>query len=77
MSDVVFILGAGASKDGGAPTMPEFLDTSNQLFRTGMVNDVRKDFERVFEGIGALCSAHSKAALDLVNEVTPIFWTGA
>lgn len=31
MSDVVFILGAGASRMGGAPLMNDFLDVAQSL----------------------------------------------
>lgn len=67
MSDVVFILGAGASKECGAPLMADFLDVAQNLTRTGNVNDKKEHFENVFRAIGALQSVHSKAKLDLTN----------
>ena len=67
MSDVVFILGAGASKQCGAPLMADFLDVANQLLRSRSVEDKKEHFENVFRAIGALQSVHSKAQLDLTN----------
>lgn len=68
MSDTVFILGAGASKQCGAPLMAEFLDVANQLLRSQAVRGEKKEhFENVFRAIGALQSVHSKAQLDLTN----------
>ena len=67
MSNVVFILGAGASKECGAPVMAEFLDVARNLLATGVVGDSKEDFERVFETIGALQAVHSKSQLDLTN----------
>ena len=67
MSDVVFILGAGASKQCGAPLMAEFLDVANSLLRKKEVDAEREHFDRVFNAIGALQAVHSKAQLDLTN----------
>lgn len=67
MSDIVFILGAGASHEGGAPVMHDFLDTAQDLLTRKQTGDVGADFERVFKGIHALQRVHSKAQLDLVN----------
>jgi hypothetical protein len=67
MSRIVFILGAGASKDCGAPLMLEFLDVAKDLLLSGKVEDKRPDFERVFKIIGKLQAVHSKAQLDLMN----------
>lgn len=67
MSDVVFILGAGASKQCGAPLMADFLDVANNLLRTRSVEDKKDHYENVFRAIGALQSVHSKAQLDLTN----------
>ena len=33
MSDIVFILGAGASRQAGAPLMNDFIDTAESLLR--------------------------------------------
>jgi len=67
MSDVVFILGAGASKQCGAPLMADFLDVASRLLRTGQVGDKKEQFEKVFRAIGAMQAVHSKAQLDLTN----------
>lgn len=72
MSDVVFILGAGASKLCGAPLMANFLDVASDLLRAGKVDDKRDHFERVFSAIGGLQRVHSKAQLDL-NNIESIF----
>ena len=39
MASVVFILGAGASKQAGAPLMNEFLDVAYDLWKMGRVSD--------------------------------------
>jgi len=67
MSDIVFILGAGASKQSGAPLMADFLDVASHLLRAGNVNDKKEEFEKVFRAIGAMQAVHSKAQLDLTN----------
>ncbi len=67
MADNVFILGAGASKEGGAPLMQNFLDKARELFTTGQVSDWAGDFQSVFDAIGKLQHAHSKAEIDIVN----------
>lgn len=72
MSNVVFILGAGASKQCGAPLMADFLDVASDLLRSNSVPEKRSEFERVFSAIGALQSVHSKAQLDL-NNIESIF----
>lgn len=67
MSDIVFILGAGASKECGAPLMADFLDVAQSLTRTGKTKDKTQHFDTVFRAIGYLQSVHSKAQLDLTN----------
>ena len=67
MSEIVFILGAGASKHAGAPLMNEFLDTAEALCQTGKLGEHQDDFDRVFEAIGQLQVVQSKAPLDLDN----------
>jgi hypothetical protein len=69
MSSVVFILGAGASKQAGAPLMGNFLDVAGDLLLSGKVqeNDKRDDFDRVFKAIGGMQAVHSKARLDHTN----------
>ena len=72
MSEIVFILGAGASRDCGAPLMNDFLDTASRLLSTSEVENKRTDFERVFRAISSLQAVHSKAQLDL-NNIESIF----
>lgn len=72
MSNVVFILGAGASRQAGAPLMANFLDVANDLLRAGRVDESKTSFERVFAAIGGLQAVHSKAQLDL-NNIEAIF----
>jgi len=72
MSNVVFILGAGASRQCGAPLMFDFLDVASKLLRSNEVQEKRNEFERVFAAIGALQAVHSKAQLDL-NNIESIF----
>lgn len=67
MSEIVFILGAGASKAAGAPLMPDFLDKADALHKAGKVDQFKSDFDRVFDAISALQRVHSKAELDLDN----------
>lgn len=72
MSKLVFILGAGASRQCGAPLMADFLDVASDLLRSNKVEDSRAPFDRVFSAIGALQAVHSKAQLDL-NNIESIF----
>lgn len=72
MSDVVFILGAGASRQCGAPLMADFLDTASDLLLSNRAEEKAPQFQRVFSAIGALQSVHSKAQLDL-NNIESIF----
>ena len=72
MSKMVFILGAGASRDCGAPLMYDFLDTASRLLSAGEVNEKKEHFERVFKAISSLQAVHSKSQLDL-NNIESIF----
>ncbi len=65
MADTVFILGAGASKEAGAPLMGEFLDVAHNLWKTE--GSTMPAFETVFRGISRLQQVHSKAKLDIQN----------
>ena len=67
MSEIVFILGAGASKEAGAPLMSDFLEKADELYRKGQVDEFSQDFKNVFEAISNLQTVHSKAELDLDN----------
>lgn len=68
MSEVVFILGAGASVHCGAPVMANFLDRALALQLSRKLNEHDdRAFTTVFEAIGKLQQVHSKAQLDLAN----------
>ena len=74
MSDVVFILGAGASAEAGAPLMGNFLDVAFSLWKTGKVKDEEDHFKKVFEAISFLQAVHSKSQLD-INNIESVFST--
>jgi hypothetical protein len=66
----VFILGAGASKQAGAPLMADFLDRAAALHRSNATagNDVaRTAFEDVFNAISELQGIYAKSYLDIDN----------
>lgn len=67
MSETVFVLGAGASRQAGAPVMREFLDVAYDLMKHGQNQEIADDSTLVFKGIDALQRVHSKAELDLLN----------
>jgi len=68
MSKTVFILGAGASKDSGAPLMNEFLDRARKLYGSGECNEkFKEDFECVFRAVSNLQRIHSKSDLNIFN----------
>jgi hypothetical protein len=70
----VFILGAGASREAGAPLMFDFIDVARELRRADRVADAKHAFDAVFDAISALQRVHSKAQLDL-NNVETVFST--
>lgn len=72
MSKVVFILGAGASRQCGAPLMHDFLDKASDLLLRGSVGEKCDAFKQVFKTIGDLQAVHSKSQLDL-NNIESIF----
>ncbi|MFH1114193.1 MAG: hypothetical protein V1792_09755 [Pseudomonadota bacterium] len=67
MSTTVFVLGAGASKQAGAPLMNDFLDKARDLLARGEVDSYAPSFRNVFRAIGRLQRVHSKANLDIHN----------
>jgi hypothetical protein len=67
MSRTVFILGAGASKEGGAPLMANFLDVARDQLDLGRTSNATEDFERVFRAIAALKIVHSNSRLNIEN----------
>jgi hypothetical protein len=54
VSDTVFVLGAGASAEAGAPVMSNFFDVARELERQGRVGAAATEFRAVFKGIRAL-----------------------
>jgi dimeric dUTPase (all-alpha-NTP-PPase superfamily) len=67
MSNIVFILGAGASKQAGAPLMKDFIDTARDLYSSNDVDNKNEDFQKVFTAISELQRVHSKSNLDIDN----------
>ena len=65
----IFILGAGASREAGAPLMGNFLETANRLLRSdgALSQSDRDSFDLVFRARAALQSVHSKASLNIDN----------
>jgi NAD-dependent SIR2 family protein deacetylase len=59
----VFVLGAGASAESGAPLMSTFLDRARDL----LVADAKADFESVFDALVRLRDVFYKSGLDLDN----------
>lgn len=79
MSKTVFILGAGASKEAGAPLMNEFLKESDRLNKKGQIEEIFKDdFDRVFTAINKLDPIYARANIDFENieKVYSIFEMG-
>lgn len=72
MTNTVFILGAGASRDAGAPLMAGFLDDAYDLWKLRRVGKAANAFEKVFAAIADLQSVHSKSKLDL-NNIETVF----
>lgn len=67
MSEIVFVLGAGASAHCGTPLMNNFLEIAQDLLRVGEVEEAREDFENVFAAIGNLHAIQSKARINTYN----------
>jgi hypothetical protein len=67
MSTTVFILGAGASRDAGAPLMNDFLDVAERLLVSGKAGHCTKDFRFVFDALSHLQETQSKFALTFHN----------
>jgi len=66
MAKTVFILGAGASAEAGAPVMADFLDRAREEWpQEGMA--YQPAFKDVFDAISRLQSVHSKATMDFKN----------
>ncbi len=67
MAQVVFVLGAGASAEAGAPLAGNFLDVAEDLWLRGQTGEDAAHFERVFKSIAALKSVHAQFNLDTYN----------
>ena len=68
MSQVVFVVGAGASREAGGPLMQDFLDIADKLrCNPREVGDALPAFNAVFEALGELDLAHAKSVLDVYN----------
>lgn len=67
MSEIVFILGAGASREAGAPLMGDFIDKAREIHRRGESDKFKDDFDRIFQAISSLQSVHSKSQLNIDN----------
>ncbi|MBI5360759.1 MAG: SIR2 family protein [Planctomycetes bacterium] len=64
MAKTVFVLGAGASKEAGAPLMSEFLDRANSL---DLSKHEKEDIDNVFKAIQKLKVVHYNSYVDLDN----------
>lgn len=68
MAKTVFILGAGASAEDGAPVMGNFIDSARDLYAEGRVAEFRRPhFERIFKAISSLKQVHSNSRLHIEN----------
>ena len=68
MSDIVFILGAGASKECGGPLMQEFLEVADEIRLRGSIEEqFLKAIDTALAARNALQIVHSKSQLDLDN----------
>ena len=67
MSNIVFILGAGASKQANAPLMGDFLDVAYELWKLNLVKDADENFKAVFRGRSILKQVHSNAQFNIQN----------
>src|SRR4051812_4282650 len=67
MAKTIFIIGAGASVQGGAPVMADFVDRARDLLASDSVGDAKPHFELVFKALTKLQRVHHKARLDYNN----------
>lgn len=65
--NTVFILGAGASQESGAPLMSDFLDVAEALLRENKVPEAAADFQCVFDALAELRLAQAKSDIELDN----------
>jgi NAD-dependent SIR2 family protein deacetylase len=64
---IVFILGAGASKEAGAPLMREFLDVADVVREQQRGTQLREEFDLVFRAIAELDPVFAKSTIDVSN----------
>ncbi|HRY52196.1 MAG TPA: hypothetical protein P5186_29560 [Candidatus Paceibacterota bacterium] len=67
MSSTVFILGAGASKDAGAPLMGEFFKVAEDFLDADRTDGLEDDFILIRKARQALAQVNSKSKLDIHN----------
>jgi len=67
MSEIIFILGAGASRHCGTPLMTDFLDVARGLLKRGEVKEAENAFNNVIDAVNKLNAVHSKATLNTYN----------
>lgn len=63
----LFILGAGASKDAGAPLMFDFIDRAEDILRSNSSDIDASAFRSVLSARSNLQAVHSKAKFDISN----------
>lgn len=73
MSEIVFILGAGASKEAGAPIMGNFFVKAEELLRNNKTGVYKEDFKRIFEARAKLQNVHSKSQLLELDNIESVF----
>jgi NAD-dependent SIR2 family protein deacetylase len=74
MSNIVFILGAGASKEAGAPIISDFIDKAEVLMDSGRIPEYVHDFRVVFDAIDKLKPVHFTAKLR-TNNIEDVYAT--
>ena len=67
MSEIIFVLGAGASVHCGTPLMKDFLNVARNLQRRGEVGEASNAFNNILAAVNNLFAVHSKANLDIDN----------
>jgi len=72
MSEIVFVLGAGASTTAGAPLIKDFLKVADDLRYSGDLGKYSLYFDKVFNAISGLQLLHSKSRLD-ITDIESIF----
>lgn len=71
--NTVFILGAGASADAGAPVMKNFLEKARYLNDSKLLdNEEKQSFQNVFRAIDVLNRVHTNSKLN-TNNIEVVF----